>query len=88
MITIEESIDIEVPVATANAEWEAFESSQEGDSEATFLELDEHHTRVIVQIAYEPTSPHEPLSVVAGNADRRITDELESFKHFVERRAA
>jgi uncharacterized membrane protein len=88
VITIEESIDIQVPVSTANAEWEAFESSQDRAADATFLELDENRTRVIVQISYEPQSMHEPLVTVVGIADRRISDELESFKEFIEHRLA
>ena len=87
MSTIEESIDVSVPVATASEQWPAFESFP-SDAEVTFLELDRQSTRVIVQMAYEPHSLSEPVGNVVGIGPRRITDELESFKDFIERRAA
>ena len=86
MSTIEESIDVSVPVSTASAQWQEFESSS--DAEVTFLELDERSTRVIVQMAYEPQNLNEPVGNVVGIGTRRITDELESFKDFIEQRAA
>jgi len=85
--TIEESIDVKVPVSTASAQWTEFESFP-NDAEVTFLELDEQSTRVIVQMAYEPHGLNEPVGNVVGIGDRRITDELESFKDFIEQRAA
>ena len=87
MSTIEESIDVRVPVSTASAQLAEFESFQDG-AEVTFVELDEHRTRVIVQMAFEPHGLSEPAAVVPGADDRRITDELESFKDFIEQRAA
>jgi len=83
MSTIEESIDVSVPVSTASAQWQEFESSS--DAEVTFLELDEQSTRVIVQMPYEPHRLNEPLD---REIESSITDELESFKHFIEQRAA
>jgi len=84
--TIEESIDVEVPVATASEQWTEFKSFPD-DTEVTFVELDEQSTRVIVQMAYEPHGLNEPAVNVVGIGDRRITDELESFKDFIEHRA-
>ena len=52
----------------------------------TFVKWDENRTRVIVQMAYEPHGLSEPAA--AGADDRRITDELESFKDFIEQRPA
>jgi hypothetical protein len=86
MSTIEESIDIEAPVSTASAQWAEFGSFHDVE-EVTFLVLDENRTRVIVQMAYEPHGLNEPAGNI-GIGDRRITDELESFKDFIERRAA
>jgi uncharacterized membrane protein len=85
--TIEESIDVKVPVSTAAKLWTEFESFP-NDAEVTFLELDDQSTRVIVQTAYEPHGLNEPAVNVVGIGDRRITDELESFKEFIEHRAA
>ena len=87
MSTIEESIDVKVPVSTASEQWTEFELFP-SDAEVTFLEPDEQSTRVIVQIAYEPHALNEPVGNVVGIGDRRITDELESFKVFIEQRAA
>ena len=39
-------------------------------------------------MAYEPHSLNEPVGNVVGIGERRITDELESFKDFIEQRAA
>ena len=86
MSTIEESIDVSVPVSTASAQWQEFESSS--DAEVTFLELDEQSTRVIVQIAFQPHSLNELTADVVGTGDRSIGEELESFKDFIEQRAA
>ena len=87
MSTIEESIDVKVPVSTASEQWTEFESFPD-DAEVTFLELDDQSTRVIVQMAYEPHGLNEPVGNVVGIGDRGITDELESFKDFIEQRAA
>jgi hypothetical protein len=84
--TIEESIDVKVPVSTASEQWTEFESFPD-DAEVTFLELDDQSTRVIVQMAYEPHALNDPAGNV-GVGDRSITDELESFKDFIEQRAA
>jgi len=84
MSTIEESIDVEVPVSAASEQWTEFESFP-NDAEVTFLELDEQSTRVIVQMPYEPHRLNEPLD---REIESSITDELESFKHFIEQRAA
>ena len=87
MSTIEESIDVEVPVSTASQQWTEFVLFPL-DADVTFLELDEQSTRVIVQMAYEPRSLNEPVGNVVAIGERRITDELESFKRFIEQRAA
>jgi hypothetical protein len=85
--TIEESIDIEVPVSTATSRWTQFEAFP-ADAEVTFVELNNHCTRVIVQIAFEPPSLGEHVDNVVGIGSRRIKDGLESFKDFSEHRAA
>ena len=87
MSTIEESIDVKVPVSTASELWTEFESFPD-DAEVTFLELDDQSTRVIVQTPYEPHGLNEPVGNVVGIGGRGITDELESFKDFIEQRAA
>jgi len=53
--TIEESIDVSVPVSTASAQWTEFDLFP-NYTEVTFLEIDPQRTRVIVQMAYDPTA--------------------------------
>ena len=52
------------------------------------LELDDHHTRVIVQVAHEPLTLARASDSVVRFDDRRITEGIESFKDFSEDRAA
>ncbi len=87
MSTIEESIDVRVPLSIASAQLADFELFQDG-AEVTFVELDDHRTRVIVQMDFERHGLNEPAAVVPGADDRRISEELESFKDFIEQRAA
>ena len=87
MSTIEESIDIKVPISTAASRWTQFEVFPT-DAEVTFVELEEDSTRVIVQIAFEPPSLDEHAGNAVGIGSRRIKDGLESFKDFSEHRAA
>lgn len=87
MSTIEGSIDIRVPVSTATSRWMQFEAFPD-DAGVTFLELEADRTRVIVQMECEPHSLREAARNHVGIDDRRLTDNLESFKDFSERRAA
>ena len=87
MSTIEESIDVGVSVSTASRQLSEFGSFPD-DAEVTLLALDDQSTRVIVQMPFEPHGLNEPTTSVVGIDDRRITDELESFKDFIEQRAA
>ena len=67
MSTIEESIDVWVPVSTASEQWTEFELFP-SDAEVTFLELDEQSTRVMAQMAYEPHTLNEPFGNVSASA--------------------
>ena len=87
MSTIEESIDIKVPVSTATSRWTQF-AVFPNDAEVTFLELDEQRTRVIVQMAFDPHGLSEPVDHLVGIDGRRIKDDLELFRDFSEHRAA
>jgi uncharacterized membrane protein len=139
MSTIEESIDIEVPVTAAYSQWTQFESfpqfmegvervdqqddkhlhwvadiggtrrewdaeiteqhpdhriawkalNQDGpDGVVTFHKLDETHTRVMVQMDYEPRGLVESAGSMIGVDNRRVRGDLESFKEFIEERGA
>ena len=139
MSTIEESIDIDVPVSTAYGQWTQFESfpsfmdgvesvkhkddthlhwvaeiggarrewdaeiteqhpdhrvawkalDQDGpDGVVTFHMLDENRTRVMVQMDYEPHGLKETIGSTVGADDRRVKNDLASFKELVEDRAA
>ena len=137
MKTIEESIDIAVPVSTAYNQWTQFESfpqfmegvdrvEQKGDTAlhwvadvggqtrewdaeiteqhpderiawkamgdegpngvVTFHELDDAHTKVMLQMAYEPEGAKESIGSAFGLDSRRVKSDLESFKEFIEER--
>ena len=139
MKTIEESIDIAVPVSTAYNQWTQFESfpqfmqgvdrvEQKGDTTlhwvadvggqtrewdaeiteqhpdervawkamgnegpdgvVTFHELDDAHTKVMLQLAYEPEGAKESIGSAFGLDSRRVKSDLESFKEFIEERGA
>jgi uncharacterized membrane protein len=136
--TIEESIEIQVPVTTAYNQWTQFESfpefmdgierveqrddtrlhwvakiggdKREWDAEiteqhpdhrvaweaidqegpngvVTFHKLDEGHTKVMVQMAYEPEGVKESIGSFVGLDSHRVKNDLESFKEFIEGRA-
>lgn len=137
MTTIEESIDIDVPVAVAYNQWTQFESfpdfmdgvekveqkndtqlhwvaeiagsrrewdaeiteqhpdhrvawkalEQDGpDGVVTFHKLDDTHTRVMVQMDYEPEGLKEATGSFIGSDDRKVKADLESFKTMIESR--
>jgi uncharacterized membrane protein len=137
MKTIEESIEIEVPVTIAYNQWTQFESfpefmdgverveqrddrrlhwvaeiggqKREWDAEiteqhpdhrvawkalgeggpngvVTFHKLDDSHTKVMVQMEYEPEGIKESVGSVAGIDSHRVKGDLESFKDFIESR--
>lgn len=138
MKTIEESIELDVPVSQAYNQWTQFESfpqfmdgiervvqkddrhlhwvaeiggsSREWDSEiteqhpdhriawkaldedgpngvVTFHRLDEGHTKIMLQMQYEPAGTKESVGSSMGIDSRRIKGDLESFKDFIENRA-
>jgi uncharacterized membrane protein len=139
MKTIEESIEIGVPISTAYNQWTQFESfpqfmdgikrveqsddtrlrwtaevggnKREWDAEiteqhpdhrvawkalnqegpngvVTFHKLDDSHTKVMVQMEYEPEGMKESLGSVVGFDSHRVKGDLESFKEFIESRGS
>jgi uncharacterized membrane protein len=135
--TIEESIDIDVPVSRAYNQWTQFESfpqfmegverveqttdtrlhwvaevageKREWDAEiteqhpdhrvawkaldqdgpngvVTFHRLDDVHTRVMVQMEYEPEGLKQSVGSMVGFDTRRVKGDLRSFKEFIESR--
>ena len=139
MKTIEESIEIGVPISTAYNQWTQFESfpqfmdgikrveqsddtrlrwtaevggnEREWDAEiteqhpdhrvawkalnqegpngvVTFHKLDDSHTKVMVQMEYEPEGMKESLGSVVGFDSHRVKGDLESFKEFIESRGS
>ncbi len=139
MKTIEESIEIEVPVSTAYNQWTQFESfpefmegierveqkgdtrlhwvakiggvKREWDAEITeqhpdhrvawkaleqdgpngvvsFHKLDDSRTKVMVQMEYDPEGVKESVGSVIGLDSRRVQNDLESFKDFIESRGS
>ena len=137
MKTIEESIEIDVPVSTAYNQWTQFETfpkfmegverveqtddthlhwvaevggeKREWNAEITeqhpdervawkaldqdgpngvvsFHKLDEARTKVMVQMDYDPEGMKESVGSAVGLDSRRVKDDLESFKEFIESR--
>ena len=135
MTTIEESIEIDVPVTKAYNQWTQFGSfpnfmdgverveqrtdsrlhwvakiageQREWDAEiteqhpdhrvawkaldpadpsgvVTFHKLGNARTRVMVQMAYEPSGLKESAGSAIGIDSRRVKGDLESFKEFIE----
>ncbi len=139
MKTIEEAIEIEVPVSTAYNQWTQFESfpqfmqgverveqkddkhlrwvaeiggeTREWDAEiteqhadhriawkaldqdgpngvVTFHKLDDSRTKIMVQMDYEPEGMKESVGSAIGFDSRRVKNDLESFKEFIESRGS
>ena len=137
MSTIEQSIDVDVPVRTAYNQWTQFEEFpqfMEGVQEVkqldethmrwraniagkeeewdavvteqvpdmrvawtntsgsrnagvvTFHRLDEHKTRVMLQLEYDPQGVIENVGDALGFVERRVKGDLERFKQFIETR--
>jgi uncharacterized membrane protein len=139
MSTIEQSIEVDVPVQTAYNQWTQFEEfprfmegveevrqlddthmhwvaefggrRHEWDAEiteqlsdervawrntdgkenagvVTFHKLDDHRSRVMVQMDFLPEGVWEKVGDKVGAPDRRIKGDLERFKEFVESRGS
>lgn len=137
MTTIEQSVDVEVPVTTAYDQWTQFESfpefmegvdridqltdttthwvtsiagvhrefdaqiteqlpdervawtSVDGPKQAgvvTFHRLDDDHTRVMLQLDYEPEGVVETAGDKLGVVQHRIKGDLDRFKKYIEAR--
>ena len=137
MATIEQAIEIDVPVTVAYNQWTQFEEfprfmegveelrqlddthlhwvvshngqRHEFDAEiteqrpdervawktldgkshsgvVTFHRLDDDHSRIMVQMTWEPEGILETLGAALGSDDRRVKADLERFKELVERR--
>jgi uncharacterized membrane protein len=54
----------------------------------TFHRLDEHRTKVMVQLDWEPEGVLETLGSAVGSDDRRVKGDLERFKELIESRGA
>ena len=139
MATIEQSIELAVPVRTAYDQWTQFETfpsfmegvkeirqlddthlhwvvehngrrhefdaeiteqrpdervawrTTDGKSHAgvvTFHRLDDGHSKVMVQIDWEPEGMLEDLGAALGSDDRRVKDDLQRFKAMIESRGS
>jgi uncharacterized membrane protein len=65
--------------------WKAL--NQEGpNGVVTFHKLDDSHTKVMVQMEYEPEGMKESVGSIAGLDSHRVRRDLESFKAFIETR--
>ena len=137
MATIEQSVEVAVPVRTAYNQWTQFETfpafmegveevrqlddthlhwvvehngrRHECDAEiteqrpdervawrttdgkshsgvVTFHRLDDHHSKLMVQIDWAPEGMLEELGSALGSDDRRVKEDLRRFKEMIEAR--
>ncbi len=54
----------------------------------TFHRLDNDHTRVMLQVDYQPEGMLESAGDALGVLSRRVQGDLERFKHFIEQRGS
>ena len=87
-------------IAGKTEEWDAVITEQEPDMRVawtsttgahnagvvTFHKLDDHKTRVTLQLDYEPEGVVENVGDKLGFVDRRVEGDLERFKKFIESR--
>ena len=67
----------------------AWEGSPEDPSGAvTFEPIADNRTRVTLEFDWEPTGAKEKVGDTVGMVDRRVSGDLERFKHFIESRGA
>ena len=66
--------------------WKALD--QEGpNGVVTFHKLDDSHTKVMVQMEYNPEGAVQSVGSFVGLDSHRVKGDLESFKEFIENRA-
>jgi uncharacterized membrane protein len=65
--------------------WKATEGEQQAGV-VTFHRLDDSHTRVTVQMDFEPDGVVEKAGAALGVVDHRVKGDLRRFKEFIENR--
>jgi uncharacterized membrane protein len=63
-------------------------SGEEHAGVVTFHRLDDLHTRIMLQMEFQPHGALEKVGDMVGMTSRRVENDLERFKEFVERRGA
>jgi uncharacterized membrane protein len=92
--TVEQSIEVEVPLSTAYNQWTQFErfprvawrnvNGKENAGVVTFHRLDDARTRLMVQLDFVPEGIVEQVGSALGAPDRRVKGDLERFKDLIE----
>lgn len=54
----------------------------------TFHRIDDEHTRVMLQLEYEPEGVIEGAGAALGIVERRVNGDLKHFKEFIEKRGS
>ncbi|HEY8374106.1 MAG TPA: SRPBCC family protein [Pseudonocardiaceae bacterium] len=66
--------------------WHSLQGPRQ-DGVVTFHRLDDDHTRIMLQMDYEPEGIVEKAGSALGVIERRVQGDLERFKHFIEARS-
>ncbi|MCZ9347560.1 SRPBCC family protein, partial [Streptomyces sp. TRM76130] len=66
--------------------WTTVAGEAEQAGVVTFHRLDDEHTKVMLQMEFQPDSVTEKVGDKLGVVRRQTKGDLERFKHFIERR--
>jgi uncharacterized membrane protein len=87
MAGVKREFDAEITeqLPDARVAWRSTQGAQQAGV-VTFHRLDESHTRVTVQMEFEPDGLVEQAGDKLGVVDRRVEGDLKRFKDFIEDR--
>ncbi|RKE23663.1 cyclase [Streptomyces sp. TLI_171] len=100
MSTVQETIDVDVPVSTAYNHWKTKIVDQVPDDHVSwrttsgevktgmvsFQPPDDRHTRTAMSMDYQPEGPAEKAADMTNMLDRQVKGELKRFEPFIEER--
>src|SRR5215469_13308460 len=81
------AVEITEQIPDARIAWRARGGEDHGGV-VTFHRLSDNKTRIMLQMEYEPHGAVEKIGDMLGMASRRVENDLERFKDFIEQRGA